>query len=168
MNYKTLPLCLSLLLAATSANVWAEEAAKAEEVVIPTEVSEAPYEVGQLPMEQGYYIDRGEGATKINFRIVDNKPRLYWIDENGLIAEPEAKVATIRLIGKVRGRPYQQLTKLAADAGLGGMGILPPPHVFRVDLVIEDPEDSTNITSHNFRYTVEMDIAKEPETAEAE
>ncbi|MGJ8654311.1 MAG: hypothetical protein ACSHX8_13715 [Opitutaceae bacterium] len=162
MNYKTLPLCLSLLLAATSTTVWAEDAA-AEEFVMPTEISEAPYEVGQLPMEQGYYIGRGEEATKINFRIVDNKPRLYWIDENGLIAKPEASVASIRLTGQVRGRPYQQLTKLGGDAGLGGAGIIPAPHIFRVDLVIIDPKDPTKKVAHNFRYSAEMDIAKKPE-----
>ena len=63
--------------------------------IVPTEISDPPYAVGQLPSTQGYYIKRPE-QTSINYRIVENKIRVYWIDENGLIAEPELTLGNVR------------------------------------------------------------------------
>ena len=44
------------------------------------------------------------------------------------------------------------------------MGIIPPPHIFRVDLVLEDPENPTKEIIHNFRYLADMDTEKEPKS----
>ncbi len=162
MNTKMLPFCLCLLATACISTVGAEEAPVAEEKVIPTEVSEPPYEVGELVVEQGYYIDRGEEATRINFRVVGNKIRVYWIDADGLIAEPEAQVASVRLRGSIRGPAFQQLELLADDAGLGAPRIIGPPHIFNVILTIENPEDHNDTTIHTFRYTTALDQSVDP------
>lgn len=154
-------LCLALF--ALSLPLSAEETApvEVEEKVIPTEISEPPYEVGQLPSEQGYYIKR-EGQTSINFRIVANQIRVYWIDEDGLIAEPEAVSGNVRLKGKPKIRSYFGLKSMEADAGLGGEGIVKPPHYFNVTLYLESSEGGEG-DLHTFRYLIAMDSPVERE-----
>jgi hypothetical protein len=163
MKSKFLALCLGCSVFAGSFVFAAEETVV--EKVIPTEISEPPYEVGELVSVQGYYIERAD-APSINFRVVDNKIRIYWIDADGLIAEPESMAGTVRFTGSVRGRPYHRLGKLADDAGLGAKGIVPPPHIYNVILVLEKP-DSDALETHGFRYTHAMDHpvdAEKPET----
>jgi hypothetical protein len=138
-----------------------ENSSDAGEPQIPTEVSEPPYAVGDLVVEQGYYLDRGEDANRINIRIVDNQFRLYWIDENGLIAEPEATEATLRRLGSVRGRPYHQLSLLPEGAGLGTTVLVLPPHSFNAILYIGEAPDRAELT-HSFRYLPSMNAAVDP------
>ena len=137
--------------------------AQTEVVDIPTEVSEPPYQIGDLVTEQGYYIDRGEEEPRINLRIVGNQLRLYWIDENGLIAEPEYQSATVRFIGSVNGRAYHRLNLLSEGSGLGAPGILPPPHLYGVILVFP-PLGDEEAVSYNFRYLPAMDVEVDPIT----
>ncbi|WPJ97995.1 hypothetical protein SH580_09765 [Coraliomargarita algicola] len=135
--------------------------AQNEGVEIPTEVAEAPYEVGDLVSEQGYYIERGEDEPRINFRIVDNRLRIYWIDGNGLIAEPESETATVRFTGSVRGRAYHRLSLLPTGGGLGAAGIMTPPHLYNVILVFPADEGAEPV-SYNFRYSPSMDVEVDP------
>ncbi len=160
----SLAVCLFTLFSSLSGQVSA--GAAVEDLVIPTEVSEPPYEIGDLVMEQGYYIQRGEDDARINFRIVENKLRLYWIDANGLIAEPEFQSATVRFVGSVRGRAYHRLELLPEGSGLGAPGIMVPPHLYNVILVFPAGEGEEPIT-HSFRYTPLLDHAVDP-TAEAD
>lgn len=141
----------------------APAAAEGEAPEIPTEVSEPPYAVGDLVVEQGYYIDRGEGMSRINLRFEGNKFRLYWIDENGLIAEPEASEAFVRLVGSVRGRSYHKLSPLTEGGGLGAPGIMVPPHTYSLILHIPETSDRAEMTQ-NFRYSPSMDKAVDPTT----
>lgn len=134
----------------------------AEAVVeIPTKVSDPPYAVGDLVMEQGYYLDRGEEATRINLRFEGNRIRLYWIDENGLIAEPEAEEAVVRFTGSVRGRRFHELTPLSEGAGLGSPTVMPPPHIYNMVLYIP-PSRERDEVSHSFRYTADMSVPVDP------
>lgn len=137
------------------------QTAPTEEKEIPTEVSEPPYALGDLVVEQGYYIDRGEDLPRINLRIVDDKLRLYWIDQDGLIVEPEYSVATVRLSGSVRGRPYHRLKILPGGAGLASPGIIVPPHIYNMVLVFPSGEGEEPVT-YTFRYTPSMDVAVDP------
>lgn len=130
------------------------------EVVIPTEISEPPYEVGDLISEQGYTITKDDGSF-INFRIVANKIRIYWLDENKLIMEPPAVAATVRFTGSVRGSPYHRALPLEGDVGLGAPGVVPPPHSWNVILSIQNSEAEDDYTTYNFRYVPAMDQAKE-------
>ncbi len=159
MKLRTPVFCLALF--ALSLPLSADETApvEVEEKVIPTEISEPPYEVGQLPSQQGYYIER-EGQTSINFRIVANKMRVYWIDEDGLIAEPEATVGNVRFSGLSKKRDYFGLTPLAGDVGLGSEGIVRLPHLFNVVLYLKTGESETG-ESHTFRYLISMDTPVE-------
>lgn len=136
-----------------------------EEKEMPTEISEPPYEVGQLPRIQGYYIERGEEQSSINFRIVDNKLHLYWIDADGLIAEPETADAIVRFRGSVSGRRFHRLVKVDDDAGLASPGIAVRPHLYNVSLNLKFSGDD-EYTTYTFRYTPDMDEAKDPELPE--
>ena len=149
-------LCIALFVCSTA--LFGQES---EEVVIPTEISQPPYQVGNLISEQGYYIANGDGSS-INFRIVDNKIRIYWLDVNKLIMEPAAATASVRFTGSVKGRSFHQAVSLQGDVGLGSPAIMPPPHIYNVILALQD-ESGETYTSHAFRYTPDMDVAKEVE-----
>lgn len=164
MNSKLLSLALGLFALCLPVALAAEETDVKE---MPTEISEPPYEVGELPQIQGYYIERGEELPSINFRIVRNKLRIYWIDADGLIAEPETTEAIVRFRGSVKGRPYHKLSKLSGDAGLGSPGIMSPPHLYNVSLNLKLPGDA-EYTTYAFRYTPSMDKATDPEIPSAE
>jgi hypothetical protein len=159
-------LLTKIFLTATLTSVGALQAQQSGDATpaaktIPTEISSPPYAVGDLVVEQGYYIDRGEGETRINLRFFENKFRLYWIDQDGLIAEPEASTAIVRLTGSVRGRSYHSLSPLPEGAGLGAPGIMVPPHTFNVILHIPEAPDREEFT-RSFRYTPSMDEAVDP------
>ncbi len=156
-------LLLALLCLCLPISLFSQES-EAEVVEIPTEVSEPPYEVGNLVTESGYYIERGDEEPKINLRIVGNKFRLYWIDDNGLIAEPEYQEAVVRLKGSVRGRPYHNLTPLPGGAGLGSPGLVVPPHIYNVALVLIPADESAELATYNFRYTATMDVETDPKS----
>lgn len=129
-----------------------------EETVIPTEPAEPPYEEGDLLDDAGHTIDR-EDRPDLNFRIVDNRIRLYWLDEDRLIVEPEVDEATLRFRGTVRGRAFHRLTRLSGDLGLGTPTIMPPPHIYQVILFVgTDAEGEPE--SYAFRYTADMDPAE--------
>jgi hypothetical protein len=128
--------------------------AEVEEKVIPTEISEPPYQVGQLPSQQGYYIER-PGQSSINFRIVANKIRIYWIDADGLIAPPESSAGNVRLNGKPKIRSYFNLQPISAAAGLGAKGIVRPPHIFNTVLYLNQAEGGGG-ELHTFRYLMSM------------
>lgn len=167
--YRLFPafLCFGLsfaLFGPLSGPVFGQDTATGE-VEIPTEVSEPPYEVGDLIVETGYYIERGDEEPKINLRIEGNNFRLYWIDANGLIAEPEYADAVVRLTGSVRGRPYHKMELLPGGAGLGSSILVVPPHIFNVVLVLLPEEEDTEPTIYSFRYTPELDVVTDP-TAE--
>ena len=134
----------------------------AEETPPLPEPSEPPYQVGAVPLKSGYTIKR-ENAPDLNFRIVEKKMRLYWLDEKGRVMEPTVAAATVRFSGSVRGRSYHRLQPLAGDTALGSPYILVPPHLFNVSLVISPP-DSDESKSYRFRYLPAMDEVGEPAT----
>ena len=72
------------------------------EPVIPTEESAPPFEVGQLANRAGHTIDLAEGM-QLNFRMVGTQLRLYWLDADGLVVEPQSSAATIRFRKSIRG-----------------------------------------------------------------
>ena len=167
MNYKTLPVCLSFLLFLAAVSTWADETAELEAKGLPTEISEPPYQIGQLVTEQGYYIDRGEDLAKINFRVVSNKMRVYWIDSDGLIAEPDASGGSVRFTSNVNARTFHNLIQLDGEAGLGSLGIVPPPHTFNLVLTLmksdDAGDDADDYAIYPIRHIYRMDVAVDPE-----
>lgn len=131
-----------------------------EEVALP-EPSEPPFEVGALPLDSGYTIRR-EDAPDLNFRIVNNKMRLYWIDDAGLVMEPEVLAVTVRFDRNTirdKTRDYHRLKRLPDDTALGSPYFLLSPHRYYATLVIK-PKGSDEVESYRFRYTPSMDAVK--------
>jgi hypothetical protein len=151
--FHSICLCLSFGLALTLS---------AEEGVLLPEPTEPPFEVGALPLESGYTIERKDAAD-LNFRIIENKMRLYWIDEDGLIMEPAVDAVTIRF--DRRGlrqttRDYHRLKRLSDDTALGSPYFLIVPHRYYVTLVIK-PEGAKEVESYRFRYLPSMSEVKQ-------
>lgn len=166
MKHKNLPFCLSLLLTFTATTTWAQNAEVAkivEEKIIPTEISEPPYQVGQLVTKQGYYISRGEDLPSINFRVVNNKMRVYWIDSDGLIAEPDASGGSVRFTSDVNSRTFHGLVKLSGEAGLGSLGLVPPPHTFNLVLTLRNIDGPDEFSIYPFRFIYSMNKPVDPE-----
>jgi hypothetical protein len=147
--------CVSLLICVVTP-VWGQDAV--DEVVIPTEISQPPYAVGNLISEDGYTILL-EDATRINFRIVNNLIRIYWLDENKLIMQPPASAAIVRFPFVTKAQNYSYAVPLSGDVGLGAPAVLPPPHIYNVALTIVPYEGApeSEMSLYNFRYTADMD-----------
>lgn len=147
---KVLPFILLLGLASS---LFAQE----ETAVLP-EPKEPPFKVEDLPVESGYTIERKD-APDLNFRIVENRIRLYWIDDEGLIMEPEVSEVSVRF--DERGlrettRAFHRLKRLSGDTALGSPYMLPVPHRYFITILLRSPE-SDELLSYRFRYTPEMD-----------
>lgn len=131
--------------------------AQEEPSVLP-EPSEPPFKVGDLPLESGYIIER-KGAPDLNFRIVENQMRLYWIDDDGLIMEPEVPAVSVRFDERdlrETTRSFHRLQRLSGDTALGSPYILPVPHRYFITVLLRSP-NSDELLSYRFRYTPEMD-----------
>jgi hypothetical protein len=124
------------------------------------EPSLPPYSVGALPLESGLMIERPE-RPDLNLRFVENKMRVYWIDEDGLVAEPDASLVTVRFYRVTRGRDYHRLARLGDEAGFGTSYIVPKPHIYSGALTLNS-DDREEPEVHAFRYTAEMDAVAEP------
>ncbi|HKK19028.1 MAG TPA: hypothetical protein VJ952_10145 [Opitutales bacterium] len=136
-----------------------------DELIVLPEPSEPPFEIGDLPLESGYTIER-EKAPDLNFRIVDNKMRLYWLDENGLIMEPEVPAVSLRFDERsIREttRSFHRLKPLPDDTGLGSPYLLVVPHRYYITLLIRQP-GSEEVKSYRFRYLPAMDEVATPES----
>jgi hypothetical protein len=133
-----------------------------EPKVIPTEISQPPYAVGDLVVQQGHYIHRGAEQTSVNFRLEDNSVRIYWIDTDGLIAEAEASSGSVHLKGSnVRGNPYQSFEPLSDNTGLAAPRRIFPPHDFFVRLVLKKDAESEP-EAYGFHYNTNMDKEIDP------
>jgi hypothetical protein len=149
-------LCLAFV--ALSLPLTAEETA-VEEKVIP-EVSEPPYAVGDHATIQGHYIDLEEGIS-LNFRLVKNKVRVYWVDVDGLIVEPQSTGGSLRFRGSVRGPAYHGLALQSNEAALGSTsGLVLAPHIFNVILNLK-PLEGEDLNAYTFRYLPSMDTTRE-------
>jgi len=137
----------------------------AQEEPVPPEPSEPPFKVGDLPLKSGYTIER-EGAPDLNFRIIDNKMRLYWLDEEGLVMEPEVPAVSLRFDERsIRDtvRSFHRLKPVPGDTALGTSYNLSVPHRYYITLLIK-PSDSDELESHRFRYLPAMDEVVPPES----
>ncbi|MFQ3243377.1 MAG: hypothetical protein ACI9JZ_003088, partial [Lentimonas sp.] len=112
---KSSTLALVLAFFALLLPLGAEEVA-VEEQEIP-EVSEPPYVVGDHANFQGHYIALEDGIS-LNFRIVGNLVRIYWVDADDLILEPQSQKGSLRFRGSIRGKAYHGLVSIGDQAGL--------------------------------------------------
>lgn len=163
-------LALGFALFAVSVPLRAEEVASAvvieEEAVVIPEVSEPPYVVGDHANFQGHYIQL-EDEISLNFRIVGNLVRIYWMDADDLIVEPQSKKGSLRFRGSVRGAAYHGLVAMTDQAGLvSASGYVLTPHIFNVILNVE-PLEGEGLNNYTFRYLPTMDPLRESKELES-
>ncbi len=82
------PLIFALLLPLHAQEPTSEESAVEDEKELP-EFSDPPYTVEERATIQGHYISLGEDIS-LNFRMLDNRMYVYWVDVDDLIMEPQA------------------------------------------------------------------------------
>ncbi len=136
-----------------------------EEKVIP-EVSEPPYAVGDHATIQGHYIPLEEGIS-LNFRLVNNIVRVYWVDADDLIVEPQSKGGSLHLQGPFRGLARHILALQSDEAALGSVrGFVYSPHIMSVILNVQ-PLEGDDLNTYTFRYLLTMDAARETRELDA-
>ena len=141
---------------------------EAEEKELP-EYSNPPYSIGDRAIIQGHYISLADDIA-LNFRILNNRMCVYWVDADDLIVEPQALSGNVRFLAGVRGRNYYAMEPLPGEAGLGSVGgpVL-EPHNFTVILSLKKEGSEEFKTYPNFRHTLTTsDVRETREFPEAE
>lgn len=156
MKLKTIlfyPLIVALLLPLYAQESTSGDSAAKEEKELP-EYSYPPYSVGDRAIIQGCYIPVDDDIS-INFRILNNRMFVYWVDKDDLIVEPQASSGNVRFLAGVRGRNYYAMEPLPGEAGLGSVGgpVL-DPHNFTVILSLEKEGSEEWKTLPTFRYSL--------------
>ena len=154
------PLLLALLLPLCAQGSTAKNSAAEEEKELP-EYSYPPYSGGDRAIIQGYYFPPEDGIS-LNFRVLDNRMYIYWVDEDDLIVEPQASSGNVRFLAGVRGKNYYAMEPLPGEAGLGSVGgpVL-PPHNFTVILSLEKEGSEELKTYPTFRHTLTTSDVRE-------
>ena len=147
------PLVFALLLPLYAQESTSGDSAAEEEKELP-EYSHPPYSVGDRAIIQGYYTPLADGIS-LNFRILDNRMFIYWVDEDDLIVEPQASSGNVRFLAGVRGKNYYAMEPLPGEAGLGSVGgpVL-EPHNFTVILSLKEEGSEEFKTYPSFRHTL--------------
>ena len=152
------PLIFALLLPLQAQESTSEESAGKDEKELP-EVSDPPYSVGDRATMQGHYIPLVDDIS-LNFRVLDNRMFVYWVDADDLIVEPQATAGNVRFIASVRGKIYYSMVALENEDGLGSQGgPVIPPHLFTVILNLEKAD--SEFDTYTFRYTQAMAAPRE-------
>lgn len=133
---------------------------EAEEKELP-EYSNPPYSIGDRAIIQGHYISLADDIA-LNFRILNNRMCVYWVDADDLIVEPQALSGNIRFLAGVRGKNYYAMEPLSGEAGLGSVGgpVL-EPHNFTIILSLKEEGDEEFKTYPTFRHTLTTSDVRE-------
>ena len=115
------PLFLALLLPLYAQESATDDSTAEEEKELP-EFSHPPYSVGDRAIIQGYYAAPVDGIS-LNFRVLNNRMFVYWVDEDDLIVEPQALSGNVRFLAGVRGKNFYAMEPLQGEAGLGSVGV---------------------------------------------
>ena len=154
------PLVFVFLLSLHAQEPASEDSVVEEEAALP-EVTEPPYSIGDRANIQGNYIPLEDGIS-LNFRVLNNRMCLYWVDEDDLIVEPPATKGNVRLLASVRAPIYYGIASLEGEDGLGSIGSpVFPPHLFTVILSLEKPDSEEEFDVYTFRYTHPMAAVRE-------
>ena len=153
------PLIFALLLPLYGEESTQNEPAAEVEEELP-EFSDPPYTIGDRARIQGHYIPLNDEIS-INFRFLEKRMRVYWVDKDDLIIEPQAIAGNVRFLASVRGPIYFGMAALDNEDGLGSLGgPVFTPHLFTVILNLEK-EDSGEFDTHTFRYMQPMNVERE-------
>lgn len=123
----------------------------------PAGPAEPPYKVGDLLQEGGYEIALDDG-TAMNFRMVDDQIRLYFLDEDKKVIEPPYTSGSVRFADVKTGRNFYRIERLPEDLGLGSLVKKPRPHRSLVILTLDtgNPDEPKQFS---FRYLPSMNPA---------
>jgi len=149
------PLLLALLIP-----LYAQESSSAEEEKELPEYSQPPYSIGDRAIIQGYYVPLVDDIS-LNFRVLNNRMFVYWVDADDLIVEPKALHGNVRFLAGVRGKNYYAMEPLPGEPGLGSVGgpVL-PPHLFTVILSLKE-EGSEAFETITFRHVLTTSDVRE-------
>ena len=147
----------------TSDKPEAEAEAEVEEKELP-EYSYPPYSVGDRAIIQGHYIPLVEDIS-LNFRILNNRMYVYWVDVDDLIVEPQALAGNVRFLAGVRGKNYYVMEPLQGEDGLGSVGgpVL-EPHNFTIILSLKEEGNEEFKTYPTFRHSLITSNVREART----
>ena len=137
-----------------------EAEAEVEEKELP-EYSYPPYSIGDRAIIQGYYKPLADGIS-LNFRVLNNRMYVYWVDEDDLIVEPQASSGNVRFLAGVRGKNYYAMAPLSGEAGLASVGgpVL-EPHNFTIILSLKEEGSEEFKTYPTFRHTLTTSEVRE-------
>lgn len=153
------PLFFALLLPLYAQESATDDSTAEEEKELP-EFSHPPYSVGDRAIIQGYYAAPVDGIS-LNFRVLNNRMFVYWVDEDDLIVEPQALSGNVRFLAGVRGKNFYAMEPLQGEAGLGSVGgpVL-EPHLFTVILSLKK-DDSEEFETMTFRHMLTTSDVRE-------
>lgn len=100
--------------------------------------------------EFGVVVNSGEG--KIQFCVWKNRLRLYFLDEEDLLMEPEVGLVTARLA--IRGRRNQFIRLLDRGNFMESSDVIRPPHTYFVTLTIHRDGQENEVHSFQFHQPV--------------
>jgi hypothetical protein len=154
------PLIFALLLPLSAEKSTPEDSTAEAKKELP-EYSHPPYSVGDRAIIQGFYFPPEEGIS-LNFRILNNRMYVYWVDKDDLVVEPQASFGNVRFLAGVRGRNYYAMEPLSGEPGLGSVGgpVL-EPHNFTVILSLKKEGSEEWKTYPTFRHTLTTSDVRE-------
>jgi len=132
--------------------LFAEEAAEE-----PAGPAEPPYKVGDLLQEGGYEVALDDGLA-MNFRMVDDQIRLYFLDEDKKVIEPLYTSGSVRFADIKSKRNFYPIQALPEDLGLGSEVRVPAPHRSFTILTF-DTGNPDAPKQYSFRYLPSMNPA---------
>ncbi len=145
------------------ASVQAQEAEAPTAATVPVEEWNGSVdEFGFIP-ELGHYAAYNEGY--LNFRVWNNRIRLYFMDKDRRVIESPVDLATARLT--IRGDRNQFIRMQPQGKYLGSPQFLRPPFLFRVNLVVRDGGESEEEPNSAFSFMFRQDRitpGEEPES----
>jgi len=124
------------------------------------EYTDPPYSIGDRAFIQGYYLPLADDIS-LNFRVLNNRMFVYWVDADDLIVEPQASSGNVRFVAYFRARNFYELEPLNGEDGLGSVGgPIVAPHLFTAILSLEKGA-SEEFEAFNFRHTPGMEDKRE-------
>ncbi len=115
--------------------------------------------VGDSLDELGHTFER-PGESSLNLRIVDNNFRLYFLDEEGKIMEPDRDLGALRYDPRREDPEFLRLSPAEEKPYLTHVRYIRRPYVIRIHLVLQnegDPEVDTDKNQEIYNFMFRQD-----------
>lgn len=103
---------------------------------------------GRIP-ELGHYVAYEDG--EVNFRVWNNKTRVYFLDKDGVVVEPPYDLVTANL--RIRGDRDPFIRMANRGMYLEGREFLRPPFIFFTVLRLQDSEGDREDEVYSFMFS---------------